>query len=58
VEISKPILPPKKKLWIEFTKENVAGVPEVEGVYQHTFFYLLQSPVFKPTGNPATLKIA
>lgn len=34
LEISKPILPPKKKLWVEFTKENVAAVPEVDGVYQ------------------------
>ncbi len=32
--LSKPIFPPRKKLWIEFTKENVEGVPEVEGVYQ------------------------
>jgi hypothetical protein len=32
--LSKPIFPPRKKLWIEFTKENVEAVPEVEGVYQ------------------------
>jgi len=32
--LSKPILPPKKRLWVEFTKENVALVPEAEGVYQ------------------------
>jgi len=32
--LSKPILPPKKKLWVEFTRENVALVPEAEGVYQ------------------------
>jgi len=31
---SKPILPPKKKLWTEFIPENVAAVPEVEGIYQ------------------------
>lgn len=31
---SKPILPPKKKLWVEFNQENVAAVPEKEGVYQ------------------------
>lgn len=31
---SKPILPPKKKLWIEFVPENVDTVPEVGGVYQ------------------------
>ncbi len=30
----KPILPPKKKLWIEFSPENVAAVPEVEGLFQ------------------------
>jgi formate dehydrogenase beta subunit len=33
-KISKPILPPKKKLWVEFIAENVSQVPEVEGVYQ------------------------
>lgn len=32
--LSKPIFPPRKRLWIEFTKENVDAVPEVEGVYQ------------------------
>ena len=31
---NKPILPPKKKLWTEFIPENVAAVPEVEGIYQ------------------------
>jgi NADPH-dependent glutamate synthase beta subunit-like oxidoreductase len=32
--LSKPILPPKEKLWVEFTSENIADVPEIEGVYQ------------------------
>lgn len=32
--LSKPILPPRKKLWVEFSLENVNQVPEVEGVYQ------------------------
>jgi excinuclease UvrABC nuclease subunit len=27
-------MPPQKKLWIEFTPENVSQVPEIEGVYQ------------------------
>jgi len=31
---SKPVLPPRKQLWFELTQENVAAVPEVEGVYQ------------------------
>ena len=31
---SKPVLPPRKQLWFELTQENVATVPEVEGVYQ------------------------
>ena len=31
---SKPILPPRKRLWVEFNQENVAAVPEKEGVYQ------------------------
>lgn len=31
---SKPILPPKKRLWVEFNQENVSAVPEAEGVYQ------------------------
>ncbi len=31
---SKPILPPKKKLWVEFNQENVAAAPEREGVFQ------------------------
>ena len=29
-----PIFPPKKRLWTDFTPENVATVPELEGVYQ------------------------
>lgn len=33
-KISKPILPPRKKLWVEFTPQNVSQVPEVEGIYQ------------------------
>ncbi|MBA7647810.1 hypothetical protein ES703_55589 [subsurface metagenome] len=32
--LSKPILPPCKKLWVDFTMENISEVPEVEGVYQ------------------------
>jgi hypothetical protein len=32
--ISKPVLPPKKKLWLEFNQENVAKVPDKGGVYQ------------------------
>ena len=28
------MLPPRKQLWFELTQENVANVPEVEGVYQ------------------------
>lgn len=32
--LSKPALPPKKELWVEFTQENVATVTEVEGVFQ------------------------
>lgn len=31
---SKPILPPRKRLWVEFTQENMAAVPEKEGVFQ------------------------
>jgi NADPH-dependent glutamate synthase beta subunit-like oxidoreductase len=31
---AKPILPPRKRLWVEFIQENVAAVPEKEGVYQ------------------------
>jgi hypothetical protein len=31
---SKPVLPPKKRLWVEFNQENVANVPEAEGVFQ------------------------
>jgi hypothetical protein len=30
----KPILPPRKRLWVEFNQENVATVPEKEGVFQ------------------------
>ncbi len=33
-KITKPILPPQKKLWVEFTPQNVSQVPEAEGVYQ------------------------
>ena len=33
-EICRPIMPPQKKLWVEFTPENVSQVPEAEGVYQ------------------------
>jgi len=32
--LSKPILPPRKELWLEFTPENVSQVPEVEGIFQ------------------------
>lgn len=32
--LSKPILPPKKRLWAEFTPENLSQVPGMEGVYQ------------------------
>lgn len=32
--LEKPVLPPKKKLWIEFNSENLAAVPEKEGVFQ------------------------
>ncbi|MEA3442400.1 MAG: 2Fe-2S iron-sulfur cluster-binding protein [Chloroflexota bacterium] len=32
--LSKVILPPKVRLWVEFNPENVATVPELEGVYQ------------------------
>jgi hypothetical protein len=31
---SKPALPPQKRLWVEFNQENVANVPEAEGVFQ------------------------
>jgi formate dehydrogenase beta subunit len=31
---AKPVLPPRKKLWVEFNQENVAAVPEKEGVFQ------------------------
>ena len=31
---SKPVLPPRKRLWVEFNQENVANVPEAEGVFQ------------------------
>jgi hypothetical protein len=30
----KSILPPRKRLWVEFNQENVAAVPEKEGVFQ------------------------
>ena len=33
-ELSKPILPPRKELWLEFIPENVSQVPEVEGIFQ------------------------
>ncbi len=33
-ELSKPILPPRKEPWLEFTPENVNRLPEVEGVFQ------------------------
>lgn len=33
-QLSKVILPPKKKLWLDFTPENVGIVPETGGVYQ------------------------
>ena len=33
-QISTPVLPPHKKLRVEFTPENVSQVPEVEGIYQ------------------------
>ncbi|MFC2020685.1 FAD-dependent oxidoreductase [Chloroflexota bacterium] len=32
--ISEPILPPRQKLWVEFTPENVGQAPEIEGIYQ------------------------
>ena len=32
--LGKPVLPPKKKLWVEFNTENVAAAAEKEGVYQ------------------------
>lgn len=31
---SKPVLPPKKRLWVEFNQENIAAVPGKEGVFQ------------------------
>jgi hypothetical protein len=33
-QIAKPVLPPKKKLWVEFNAENISHVPEIEGVFQ------------------------
>lgn len=33
-KISKPILPPQKKRWVEFTPENVSQVSDIEGIYQ------------------------
>ena len=32
--MSKPILPPKDKLGVELTPENISQVPRIEGVYQ------------------------
>jgi hypothetical protein len=32
--VYKTILPPRKRLWVEFNQENVAAVPEKEGVFQ------------------------
>jgi hypothetical protein len=32
--ISKSVLPPKQKLWIELTPEKVSQIPEVEGIYE------------------------
>ncbi|HEY31826.1 MAG TPA: FAD-dependent oxidoreductase [Dehalococcoidia bacterium] len=32
--ISKPVLPPQQKLWVEFNLENVNQAPESEGVYR------------------------
>jgi len=31
---SKPVLPPKIKLWSDFVSENVAKVPEIGGIFQ------------------------
>jgi hypothetical protein len=31
---SKHVLPPRKRLWVEYNQENVAAVPEKEGVFQ------------------------
>ena len=31
---SKPVLAPKKRLWVEFNHENIAAVPGKEGVFQ------------------------
>jgi formate dehydrogenase (NADP+) beta subunit len=31
---SKPVPPPKKRLWVEFNQENIAAVPGKEGVFQ------------------------
>ncbi|MEE8418843.1 MAG: FAD-dependent oxidoreductase, partial [Dehalococcoidales bacterium] len=31
--ISDPILPPRLKLWVDFIRENLDSVPEIEGVY-------------------------
>jgi formate dehydrogenase beta subunit len=32
--ITGPVLPPRKRLWVAFTAENVEKVPEAEGTYQ------------------------
>ena len=32
--LEKPVLPPKKRMWVEFNSENLAAVPEREGVFQ------------------------
>jgi len=34
LQLGKPVLPPKVKLWTEFIPENVAAVPDVEGIFQ------------------------
>ncbi|MFC2060204.1 FAD-dependent oxidoreductase [Chloroflexota bacterium] len=34
LNITKSILPPPEKLWLEFTPENISQVPEVAGIYQ------------------------
>lgn len=31
---SKPVLPPRKRLWVEMSLEQIEAVPEKEGVYQ------------------------
>jgi formate dehydrogenase (NADP+) beta subunit len=32
--LSKPVLPPKKKLWLELIPDNISELPKSEGVYQ------------------------